>query len=53
MNDLKQLYTENPDFKRYVDECRKADGRSVDEELRLKTVHYAAEYYQEKQGGSK
>ena len=51
--ELKQYYAENADFHRYVDKCRKMDGRSVDEELRLKTVQHAAEYYQEKQGGSK
>ena len=40
--DIRELYDTNEDFRRYVDECRKYDGRSVDEELELKIVKYKA-----------
>ena len=46
--ELKQFYVENADFRRYVDECRKADARTVDEELKLKTVQDVAEHYRTK-----
>ena len=46
--EIKQLYAENADFKHYVDECRKADGRTVEEELKLRIVINAAEYYRER-----
>ena len=40
--ELNQLYNLNHDFKRYVDECRKYDGRTIEEELELKSVKYKA-----------
>ena len=46
--DLKQLYTDNEDFHYFVDECRKYDGRTAEEELELKTVQYVGEFYREK-----
>ncbi len=46
--DLKQLYTKNKDFRHFVDECRKYDGRTVEEEIALKTVQYVGEFYREK-----
>ena len=45
---LRELYDTDKDFKRYVDECRKADGRSVEEELELKIVQEVANYYIER-----
>ena len=46
--DLRELYDTNEDFKRYVNKCRKADGRSVEEELELKIVQEVADYYIER-----
>ena len=47
-DDLKQLYNDDDDFRRYVDECQKYDGRTVEEEIALKTVQYMGEFYREK-----
>lgn len=45
MINLKDLYDTNEDFRDYVEECRKYDNRSVEEELELATVKETAEYY--------
>ena len=45
LTELKKYYEENEDFRCYVDKCREADGRTVDEELKLKLVEYTALYY--------
>ena len=47
-SELKQLYTDNPDYQAYVDKCRQYDGRSVDEELKLRTIKEVGEYYETK-----
>ena len=52
MTDLKQLYTDNEDFRHFVDECRKYDGRTVEEELKLKIIRNVAEFYHEKSKGA-
>lgn len=38
----RELYDTNEDFRQYVDECRKYDGRTVEEELELKSIKYKA-----------
>ncbi len=48
--ELKQLYNDDPDFKRYVEECQKADGRSLEGELELSIVRLVAEFYKERKG---
>lgn len=49
--DIRQFYDNDPDFERYVDECRKMDGRSVEEELKLKIIRNVAEFYRDKSKG--
>ena len=50
--DIRQFYNNDPDFKRYVDECRKMDGRTVEEELKFKIIKIVAEFYHEKSKGA-
>ena len=50
--DIRQFYNNDPDFKRYVDECRKMDRRSVEEELKLKIIRNVDEVYREKSKGA-
>ena len=45
--DIRQFYDNDPDFKRYVDACRQYDDRTLEEELRLKTVQGVADFYKE------
>ena len=47
LSESKQFYNKDPDFKQYVDKCREADGRSVEEELELKITQGVADYYKE------
>ena len=51
LTEIKKYYEENEDFRCYVDKCREADGRTVDEELKLKTVQQTALDYQGKLKG--
>ena len=48
--DIRKLYDNDSDFKRYVDECRKNNGHTVDEEIELITIQEVAKYYQERRG---
>ena len=45
--ELKKLYMDNPKFQTYVDACRQYDDRTLEEELRLKTVQGVADFYKE------
>lgn len=49
-HEIRQFYSDIPDFRTYVDKCREADGRSVDEELKLMIVQKVAENYKECMG---
>ena len=46
--DIRKLYNENDDFKRYVDELCKARGISTETALSLKVVENVALHYQGK-----
>jgi hypothetical protein len=46
--DIRKLYDNDSDFKRYVDECRKNNRHTVDEEIELITIQEVAKYYQER-----
>ena len=46
--ELKQMYNDDPNFKIYVDKCRKNNNNSVEEELKLITIQFVAEFYQGK-----
>lgn len=48
--DIRKLYDNDSDFKRYVNECRKNNGHTVDEEIKLITIQEVAKYYQERRG---
>lgn len=48
--DIRKLYDNDSDFKRYVDKCRKNNGHTVDEEIELIAIQKVAEYYQERRG---
>ena len=50
ISELKKLYNDDPDYMRYVKECQKADGRSLEEELELNIVQSVAEFYKERNG---
>lgn len=50
--DIRQFYDNDPDFKKYVDECRKMDGRSAEEELKLKIVRNVAGFYHARSKGA-
>ena len=47
-SELKQFYNDDSDFKRYVEECQKADGRTLEEELELNIIRSVAGYYKER-----
>ena len=46
MEKYRALYDSDPRFRRYVDDCVKADGISVDEELAKKIIQNVGDYYE-------